>query len=236
MDVLDDRLKAVNRALHSILHVPWPESDRIILTGYPPMALLDDGKSICPDGRAGMTVLPDFVLSEAKAREGNVAAERLNAIMRAGARQHLWSFTDAHRAAFRGRGICTSAADPSLGSITDDMALPRKIDGKWQPYNPSEWRAYAPRQRWFRTPNDAFMTGNFHVPQSLLQSALKAQGFSWVQLLLASIYSGAFHPTAEGQAAIADAVVEQARGVLAKYEARRRARTGAPGAVGSIER
>ena len=80
-----------------------------------------------------------------------------------------------------------------------------------------------PRQRWFRTPNDAFMTGNFHVSQSLLQNVLKTQTFSWVQLLLASIYSGAFHPTAEGQAAIADAVVEQARGVIAKYDGRRRA-------------
>jgi hypothetical protein len=52
---------------------------------------------------------------------------------------------------------------------------------------------------------------------------MKAQGFAWVQLLLASVYSGAFHPTAEGQAAIADAVVEKARGVVAKYDARRRA-------------
>ena len=67
------------------------------------------------------------------------------------------------------------------------------------------------------------MTGHFHVSQSLLQNVLKTQTFSWVQLLLASIYSGAFHPTAEGQAAIADAVVEQARGVLAKYESRARA-------------
>ena len=32
-----------------------------------------------------------------------------------------------------------------------------------------------------------------------------------MQLLLASVYSGAFHPSAEGQAAIADAVVEKAR-------------------------
>ena len=67
------------------------------------------------------------------------------------------------------------------------------------------------------------MTGNFHVAQSLLQKVLKTQSFSWVQLLLASIYSGAFHPTAEGHAAIADAVVEKARAVLAKYEGRRRA-------------
>jgi hypothetical protein len=39
---------------------------------------------------------------------------------------------------------------------------------------------------------------------------------------LASVYSGAFHPTAEGQAAIADAVLEKARAVLAKYEAKQR--------------
>ncbi len=60
------------------------------------------------------------------------------------------------------------------------------------------------------------MTGNFHVPQSLLQTVLKQQGYGWVQLLLASTYSGAFHPTAEGHAAIADAVVEKARDVLAR--------------------
>ena len=28
----------------------------VILTGYPPLALLEDGKSVCPDGRAGMDV------------------------------------------------------------------------------------------------------------------------------------------------------------------------------------
>jgi hypothetical protein len=61
------------------------------------------------------------------------------------------------------------------------------------------------------------MTGNFHVPKSLVQTAMSMQGYGWVQLLLASVYSGAFHPTAEGQAAIADAVVAQARAVLAKY-------------------
>jgi hypothetical protein len=61
------------------------------------------------------------------------------------------------------------------------------------------------------------MTGNFHVAASLLQKVLKLDTFAWFQLLLAATYSGAFHPTAEGQAAIADAVVHKARGVLAKY-------------------
>jgi hypothetical protein len=231
LDGLDDRLKAVNRAVHNLLHVPWPESDRVILTGYPPMALLEDGSSICPDTRTGMTVLPDFFLSEAKAREGNTAAERLNAIMQDSALQHRWTFADAHRAAFRGRGMCTSHTDTPW-TMADELRLPMKNYGVWEPYNPAEWRAYATRQRWFRTPNDAFMTGNFHVSESLLQSALKTQRLSWVQLLLASVYSGAFHPTAEGQAAIADAVVEKARAVLAKYDAKRRAAdTGGPGSV-----
>ena len=222
MDGLDDRLKAVNRAAHFLLHVPWPEADRIVLTGYPPMALLEDGTSACPDGRVGMNVLPDFFMSESKAREGNTAAERLHAIMADAARQHGWTLADSHRRAFRGRGICVGHSDAPW-TQADEMRLPRKINGIWEPYNPSEWRAYASRQRWFRTPNDAFMTGNFHVSESLLQKALKTQSLSWMQVMLASVYSGAFHPTAEGQAAIADAVVEKARDVLNKYEARRRA-------------
>jgi len=85
------------------------------------------------------------------------------------------------------------------------------------PYNPADFQAYASRQRWFRTPNDAFMTGNFHVSLSLLQKVLKLKTLQWFQLVLASTYSGAFHPTAEGHAAIADAIVEQARAVLEKY-------------------
>jgi len=221
LDVLDDRLKAVNRAAHFLLHVPWSESDRVVLTGYPPIALLEDGSSVCPDGNTGMTVLADFFLSEGKAREGNTTAERLHAVMADSARQHGWTFVDAHLAAFRGRGICARHTDAAL-SVVEEMRLPRLIDGAWQPYNPAEWRAYAPRQRWFRTPNDAFMTGNFHVSQSVLQNVLKSQKLAWVQPLLASVYSGAFHPTAEGQAAMADAVVARARAILAKYEAKRR--------------
>jgi hypothetical protein len=221
LDGLDDRLKSVNRAVHNLLHVPWPESDRVILTAYPPMALMQDGKSVCPDGRAGMTVLDDFQLSEAKVREGVVVAERLNAIMRESAQQHQWRFADSYRSNFQGHGFCASLSVTSW-SMADELRLPRKIDGAWEPYNPSEWRAYASRQRWIRTPNDAFMTGNFHVSQSLLQSVLKTQTFSWVQPLLASIYSGAFHPTAEGHAAIADGVVEEARAVLAKYARQRK--------------
>jgi hypothetical protein len=235
LDSLDDRIKSLNRAIHTLLHVPWPESDRVILAAYPPMALLDDGKTVCPDGRAGMTVLPEFELSEAKARDGNTAAERLNAIMSESARQHYWSFADEHRITFRGRGLCAGWMGP--WTQADELRIPRKVDGAWDPFNPSQWRAYVPRQRLFRTPNDAFMTGNFHVAQSLLQKVLNTQGYAWVQLLLASVYSGAFHPSAEGQAAIADSIVTHARRVLAKYEGRARAaRRVDLGIVDSVDR
>ncbi len=214
---LDDRYKALNRALHNILHIPWNESDRVILTAYPGLALLGDGSATCPDGYAGMEVMSDFKLSEQKVREGLWFGDKLNRAMEANAVAHGWTLVAEHRPAFIGRGVCAGFTDNAF-SIADDLRLPRKVDGKWVPYNPADYRAYAVRQRWFRTPNDAFLTGNFHVPRTLLEKVLKLESFSWVQVLLASTYSGAFHPTAEGQAAIADAVVAKARGVLDKYD------------------
>ena len=218
---LDDRYKSLNRAVHNILHLPWNEADRILLTAYPAMALLEDGKSVCPDGRAGMEVVPEFELSASKAREGHQVADKLHRVMRTSAREHGWTFVERHRDQFLGRGICAGYVDNALTSV-DDLRMPRRVGNDWEPYNPADYLPYAARQRWFRTPNDAFMTGNFHVSTSLIQSVLKLQSLSWFQLLLAATYSGAFHPTAEGQAAIADAVVERARVVLGKYEKRGR--------------
>jgi hypothetical protein len=181
------------------------------------MALLDDGKTVCPDGTAGMEVLSELHLSAKRARDGTGVAERLNNVMRSSAGEHGWSFADRHRDRFLGRGVCAGWADMALTSV-DDLRLPRKINGEWVPYNPGDYRPYASRQRWFRTPNDAFMTDNFHISASLLQRALRMESLSWFQLLLAATYSGAFHPTAEGYAAMADAVADKARAVLAKYE------------------
>ena len=221
LEELDDRYKALNRAVHNILHVPWNESDRVLLVGYPPLTLLQDGRSVCPDGRAGMTVVGDFALSEEKAKDSMTAAERMHAIMQGASRQHGWTFVSSHRTAFVGRSICAGWTDHALSSA-DDLRLPRWDGRQWTPFNPAEWRPYVPRQRWFRTPNDAFLTGNFHVPRSIVQKALPTNTLNWFQVLLASLYSGAFHPTAEGQAAMADAVVIEARRVLQRYEGRRR--------------
>ena len=216
---LELRYKAINRALHGNLHVPWSESDRVVLTSYPVMSLLEDGHTVCPDGQAGMSVYPEFHLSEEKSREGEVAAEALDRTMRKAAKSFGWTYVDGHRQAFAGHGLCAGSNRAEAGGV-DDLRIPRRVDGVWQPYNPAEYRPYASRKRWFRTPNDAFMTGNFHVGGVLLKSALGFDSTSWFQLVLASTYSGAFHPNAEGQAVIADAVVRRVREVIAKYQRR----------------
>jgi hypothetical protein len=216
LERLDDRYKAMNRAFHGILHIPWEESDRIILAAYPPFAMLDDQGVVCPDGNIGMEVLNEFSLTEKSALTSAWLADKLDQVMTGSAGTHGWSFAEAQRQSFVGHGLCAGYKQVAP-STADDLRLPRMHDGAWVPYNPADFHAYASRQRWFRTPNDAFMTGNFHVAGSVLQKVLKLETLSWFQILLASTYSGAFHPTAEGQAAIADAVADKARAVLAKY-------------------
>ncbi|MEQ8825157.1 MAG: hypothetical protein RIC14_12365 [Filomicrobium sp.] len=220
LDNLDERYKAFNRALHYILHIPWDEADRVLLTAYPPMALIDEGRRVCPDGTAGMEVDKAFRLSTVRARAGIWVGDKLHRKMKRSARAHRWSFVDAHVPEFFGRGLCAGYTKGALRSA-DDLRIPRKVDGAWVPYNPADYEPYATRQRWFRTPNDAFMTGNFHVSQSILRKVLNLNALSRFQLTLAATYSGAFHPTAEGHAAIADAVVVRAREVLDKYARRR---------------
>ncbi len=221
LKALNERYKSLNRAVHSILHIPWSQSDRVVLTAYPGLALLDDGKSVCPDGKAGMDVLPDFMMSRIKAAESTHVADQLHRIMRTSARAHGWSFVENHRAAFQGRGICAGFTESAF-SIAEDLRLPRKVGDAWEPFNPADYQPYASRQRWFRTPNDAFLTANVHVAGSVMQKALKLESLSWFQVLVASTYSGAFHPTAEGHAAIADSVVERARAIVEKYSGRNR--------------
>jgi len=210
MKELTSRYKALNRALHNILHLPWDGGpNRVILTAYPGMALLEDGR-VCPSGRLGMDVLPQYALNAGRAFEGEKIGDGLHELMRRTAKRRGWRLVDDHRRRFLGRGICAGHEF----TAANELRLPRKVAGYWQPYSPANFEPYATRQRWFRTPNDAFMTGNFHVKGTILRQLLRSQRLQWTQLLLASTYSGAFHPTAEGQAAIADAVVREARKVL----------------------
>ena len=67
---------------------------------------------------------------------------------------------------------------------------------EWKPYPPNEFRPYLPRTRWYRSPNDAFLTVNLHYGNI-------GDRVSITQFVASS---GAFHPNAEGHAATADAI------------------------------
>ena len=210
------RYKALNRALHSLLHIPWNQSDRIVLTAYPLLALLDDGKSLCPNGKAGMGVLEAFSLNRDKAGDAEKLAKRLDLEMAGAAQRHGWSFAFKHRNRFAGHSICAGHIGDN-SNRANDLRFPKHQNGSWQPYNPADYQPYVSRRRWFRTPNDAYLTGHFHVRRTLARKLLNNEKLRWFQLLLASTYSGAFHPTAEGQAVIADEVANVARRVLKQY-------------------
>lgn len=211
------RYKALNRAIHGHLLVPWNESARIILTAYPLLAYDEGG--VCSDGNAGMTVFPEFTLNGQKAAAGEKAAARLNSVMRTNAKTYGWSFVEKHREEFRGHGVCAGSLAQPI-NLGDDLRLPRFIEGAWVPYNPAHFQAYASRKRWYRTPNDAFLTGNYHIASAILKQVMKLQDIEYFQLVLAGTYSGAFHPTSEGHAVMADATVRVARTVLKRYEKR----------------
>jgi hypothetical protein len=88
--------------------------------------------------------------------------------------------------------------------------MPRrsKTNDEFEPYSPAAALPSAHRWRLTHNPNDAFLTANTHregiSPFDILQPAY------------AALYSGAFHPTAEGHAIVADHVMRHVRAVLDK--------------------
>ena len=80
------------------------------------------------------------------------------------------------------------------------------------PYSPAGALPYAHRWRLIHNPNDAFLTANTHregiSPFDILQPAF------------AALTSGAFHPTAEAHAIVADHVVRHVRAVVNKPESK----------------
>jgi hypothetical protein len=187
----------------------------------------------------GMDIHPLFRFNAAEAQsiqsflEGT-SDQGLYGVMQTSARSQGWTFVDSHargRAGapgpFARHGVCATGAVHSSREvmIAETMALPRCIRGRngqctaggwtWAPFDPDQFSPYVSRQRWYRTLNDAFLTEHFHTAPG---TPFVNKNDSW-RLAAAAAYGGAFHPTAEGQAAIADAVLLRARCVLRKFGA-----------------
>jgi hypothetical protein len=101
---------------------------------------------------------------------------------------------------FSSHGICAG----TVGHFDDDFGFPRAISpyrpdaNQWQSTKtPASWKAYEPRARWLRTSNDSLLTEAVSV-------------FNDGQVLNEAL-SGTIHPTAEGQAAVADQLYQAAK-------------------------
>ena len=98
-----------------------------------------------------------------------------------------------------GHGLCASGPAASAEGDMRFLRLP-DVPGappyKWRPSNPANWRSYSDRTRWLVTPNDAFLTANYH-------DAYVEHVDDIVQPLYAATLSGSFHPNALGHAALA---------------------------------
>ena len=195
---------------------------KVILTGYPNMGYDSDGMSAC-SGTKGMDVFPPFQLDAAKVGKAEAFATELNRSLASFAGQN-WVYVDGFRSDFLSHGLCATSGN----SPAETLSFPRLKDNAWTPYKPSLYPPYASRKRWFRTPNDAFLISNMHADNissfgsncsGLYTGAIKTLARRYwtpFQVFLAGTYGGAFHPTAEGQARIADEVVDAARTALAR--------------------
>jgi hypothetical protein len=103
------------------------------------------------------------------------------------------------------------ARDPQKVLVDQvNMGMPRmsQAAGNFLPYSPAAALPYAHHWRLARNANDTFLAGNTH------REGLSP--FDDLQPAYAALYSGAFHPTAEGHAIVADHVLRHVNEFLDK--------------------
>jgi len=196
--------------------------------GHPALAGPD---TPCPGGRDGFDVHPAFGANPERLRQvaefvsgqflpkvrGLALCEGRSCREPASDRMTL---VDGHQPAFAGHGMCArSDEDPSFDrecfspdgesfdpnpatAATGPMACGRPA---------SDFRPYAPRQRWVRTANDSYFAAMTY-PQGVGGQPANIHDATWG--VLAAVYGGAIHPTAEGHAAMADAALPAMREAL----------------------
>ncbi len=204
--------------------------ERVVFTSYGNPAMSPQGGA-CPSGRDGFDVHPSFGVDGERMRKVALFVQNrfLPAIKAlatctggaACAEGDRMSFADAHQSAFAEHGVCARAdTDPDFDrecfSPEGKSFAENSIEGATEPLvcgeRPSEFRAYASRARWIRTANDSYFAAmTFPEGVSALQPA-DLHDATWG--ILSAVYGGAIHPTAEGQAAMADAALAQARTTL----------------------
>ncbi len=215
------------------------DPSRVVLTAYPDI-LEDENGNVCAGGKDGededgyaanqsLDLWQKWlVVTDKKIKAAHEQLAALHQRMGEIAGDHGWTF--AARAytdrAFRGHGFCAQnrekAKEPSevlMIPCWGKAERPTQTcegswSGKerdWRPFNPeSQNFPYALRQRWVRSFNDAYMIINKKVLDKSGQIDEKASGAVFTET------TGAMHPSAEGHAAMADAILLDLRPVVDK--------------------
>jgi len=221
LGVLDKRIKAVRDALVDGFGV---DPAHVLQNAYEPIQFDEVGGYCGAQPTLGMDVHPSLKVNKARLNEvadlANDLQKRLACMastrngrdcpagLATGSGTGFQFITD-HTVDFAKRGIC--ARDPTRALIDQaSMKMPRrsKQTQDWEPYSPAAVLPYGHHWRLIHNPNDAFLTVNLHregiSPFDILQPAY------------AALISGAFHPTAEGHAIVADHVMRHVRALLDK--------------------
>ena len=206
---------------------------RVVFVSYGNPAMQAENKP-CPGGRGGFDVHPAFSADRERLR---AAAEFVdtkflpklkmlatcdgNKVCRDPITDRM-TFVDGHQAAFARHGMCVRAADDpefdrACFSQTGDSFQTDLTKAADDPmacgHSASEYRPYASRARWIRTANDSYFTAMTY-PEGMPAVLKPSDIHDALWGVLSAVYGGAVHPTAEGYAAMADATLPAARGVL----------------------
>jgi hypothetical protein len=219
------------------------DPSRVILSAYPDI-LSDETGETCQgvsDGSVPEDTFPAnqgmdrfvnwLVVKQDRIDAAHSELEALYAKMAAAAQEHGWTFAGrAHSAKpFRNHGFC--ALDPSRPddpaealivpcwgkAARPTLSCQSGIFGQgtgWRPYDPATQNyPYALRQRWVRTVNDVYMAINQKIADrfGVIDEASSERDFSET--------TGAMHPNAQGEAALADALLMDLRPKLAGADA-----------------
>ena len=218
MGVLDQRFKAVKQALADGFGVP---PGRVLQNAYEQIQYDETGGPCGMQPTLGLDVHPKLAYHRDRvaevsnfARDLQTRLECIDDARKPGCPANLatgpgtgFQLITDHMGEFAKRGLC--ARDPAH-AFPDQMAMgmPRmsRASQEWEPYSPANTIPYAHHWRLVRDPNDVFLMANTHREGISL--------FDVLQPAYAALYSGAFHPTAEGHAIVADHVIKHAREIV----------------------